>query len=696
MAFAYLRLGLCAAALAFAHPVARAQPAGTDELAAALATPVASNLVGARDAKRFAWVKNAAGVRNVWTRAVGGAARRVTAFTQDDGQQIYGLVLSHDGARLAFVRGGDEDFPDEALPNAGSDAVAPPQEVFMSGAEGGAPVLVGQGHSPVFAPDGDRLAFARDGEIWIATRTGPPRRLATVRGKVRRLAWSPDGARLLFVDNRADHSFVALLDVADARLRHVDPGLGFSVEPVFSPDGRRIAFVRYVEPPASAPVGARETASYWSLRVADVATGASRALWSAPPGTGGRYSGTRATNLFWSADGELVFPWERSGWLHAYAIDAAAGGIPRALTPGAFEVETFLLARDGRSLIYAANAGDLNRRQVWRRPLRAGAAARLTGGDGIASSPVFGGDALSVIATDARRPAHPVLVADRMTPLGTVATASGFVAPKSVLFRAADGVQIHGQFFRSRVPGKRPALVFAHGGPRRQMLLGFHPSGYYSKAYIMNQHLAAKGYHVLSVNYRSGTGYGLAFRDAAGIGRDGASEYRDILAGGRWLAARGDVDPARIGIWGGSWGGYLTALALARDSALFKAGVDFHGVHTLLRAVPNTLSPDAQAAARQLQWDASPMSALDRWRSPVLLIHGDDDRNVDFSQSLLLARELAARGIPYRELVFPNERHGFLRHANWLASFRATEKFFDETLNKRMPGCETSSSCSRP
>lgn len=103
----------------------------------------------------------------------------------------------------------------------------------------------------------------------------------------------------------------------------------------------------------------------------------------------------------------------------------------------------------------------------------------------------------------------------------------------------------------------------------------------------------------------------------------------------------------------------------------------------MLRPLPNSLSPEAQAAARQLQWDSSPLGAIDRWRSPVLLIHGDDDRNVDFSQSVLLARELAARRIPYRELVFPNERHSFLLHSNWVASFRAAEAFLDEHLKAR-------------
>jgi dipeptidyl aminopeptidase/acylaminoacyl peptidase len=673
----HLRLWLAALILLLAQPAATAAP---DPLADALALPMASGLVGARDAPRFAWVENAAGVRNVWVATPGRPARQVTAYADDDGQQLYGLALSPDGADLAFVRGGDEDIPDaEELPNPGPDPVPARQGLFVALGDG-APVQVGEGHSPAFSPSGDRLAWTKEGEIWLWRRDGAPRRIAKLRGNVARLTWSPGGDRLLFVEDRGEHSFIGLLELAGPRLRYLDPGLGASADPTFSSDGRQIAFIRSVAPP---PGAAADSGPYWSIRVVDVATGAARTLWTAPPGPGARYAGTRSRNLHWSADGQLVFPWERSGWLHAYAIDAARGGAPRDLTPGPLEVESFLLGADRRSLVYAANADHLDWRQVWRRPLAGGGPVRLTPRDGIASFPTLAGDALAVIATDATRPAHPVLVGRASSPLNRAPAAARFVAPEPVTFRAADGLEVRGQLFRARGPGKHPAVIYIHGGPRRQMLLGFHPSGYYSRAYVLNQHLAARGYHVLSVNYRGGTGYGLAFRDAPESGREGASEYRDILAAGRWLAARGDVDPARIGLWGGSWGGYLAALGLARDSGLFAAGVDIHGVHTLLRPVPNSLSPDAQVKARELQWQSSPLAAIDRWRSPVLLIHGDDDRNVDFSQSLLLARELAARGVPYRELVFPNERHTFLRHANWLASFRATEAFLDEHLMAR-------------
>jgi dipeptidyl aminopeptidase/acylaminoacyl peptidase len=455
----------------------------------------------------------------------------------------------------------------------------------------------------------------------------------------------------------------------------MDPGLGFAAEPALSPDGSQLAFIQFRDPPAGA---APDSGPYWSIRVADLATGAARTLWAVPQGMGGRYAGTRQHNLWWSRDGTLFFPWERTGYLHVYAIDAARGGTPRDLTPGDFEVETFVLAADG-SLVFAANADEADRRHFWQVPARGGAAMRLTGGKGSESMPVFAGGLLAGIATDARHPAYPVL-AKEMSPIGDRTELAGAIQPQPVTYQAEDGLTVHAQLFRGKGKGPRPALIFVHGGPRRQMLLGFHPSYYYSNAYVMNQALAARGYTVLSVNYRSGTGYGQAFREAPGIARDGATEYRDVLAGGRWLAAQKAVDPNRIGLWGGSWGGYLTALALARNSDLFKAGADFHGVHTMLRPVENNLSPDQQAAARQKQWESSPMGSIDKWRSPVLLIHGDDDRNVDFGQSLLLARELAARRVPFEELVFPNERHDFFRYADWLAAYRRSIAFFDEHL----------------
>jgi dipeptidyl aminopeptidase/acylaminoacyl peptidase len=148
------------------------------------------------------------------------------------------------------------------------------------------------------------------------------------------------------------------------------------------------------------------------------------------------------------------------------------------------------------------------------------------------------------------------------------------------------------------------------------------------------------------------------------------------------------VDPHRIGIWGGSYGGYLTGLALARNSDLFKAGVDFHG---LSNWVPDLEKDHAlpehwwEATAEWKQaistaFAASPDADIATWKSPVLLIHGDDDRNVPFDQTVELAHGLAKQNIPFEELILPNEIHGFLRCANWRKADEATAEFLSRKL----------------
>jgi dipeptidyl aminopeptidase/acylaminoacyl peptidase len=224
-----------------------------------------------------------------------------------------------------------------------------------------------------------------------------------------------------------------------------------------------------------------------------------------------------------------------------------------------------------------------------------------------------------------------------------------------------------------------------HGGPVRQMLLGWHMRGYYHNAYAFNQFMAGQGYVVLSVNYRSGIGYGRAFRTAANQGPRGASEYQDIVAAAKYLQGRPEVNPQKIGLWGGSYGGYLTALGLARDSELFAAGVDLHGVHDWsLRERDATAEWGIQRdEERRLAFDSSPVADIRFWSSPVLLIHGDDDRNVDFVQTIDLVERLRKEGKAHVEtIVFPDEVHSFLLYQRWLNVFEASADFFDRFLKK--------------
>jgi dipeptidyl-peptidase-4 len=238
-----------------------------------------------------------------------------------------------------------------------------------------------------------------------------------------------------------------------------------------------------------------------------------------------------------------------------------------------------------------------------------------------------------------------------------------------VITKADDGLEIHNQLFlpKDLKPGeRRPAIVFVHGGPMRQMMPAYHYMQFYHWAYGINQWLANQGYIVMSINYRLGVGYGRSFRTAANAGAQGNSEYKDVVAGGKYLQSRPDVDPNRVGIWGLSYGGLLTSEALARNSDIFRAGVDLAGVHL----EGNSLDPES------VSFKASAISAVDGWKSPVLLIQGDDDRNVQFQETIDLARRLEARHLPFEELVIPNEIHGFLRHDSWLRADKANVEFF--------------------
>jgi len=189
---------------------------------------------------------------------------------------------------------------------------------------------------------------------------------------------------------------------------------------------------------------------------------------------------------------------------------------------------------------------------------------------------------------------------------------------------------------------------------------------------------------VLSVNYRLGIMYGRRFREAPNSSWRGAAEYKDVVAGAKYLQSLPIVDARRLGLWGGSYGGYLTALGLARNSDIFASGVDFHGVHdwsVFFRDPGHPEAPD-QKEAEKLAFESSPSSSISTWKSPVLLIQGDDDRNVPFEQTVDLAQRLREYHVPFEQLVFPDEIHGFLMFKTWVRAYQATAAFFDRTLKQ--------------
>ncbi|HXJ94973.1 MAG TPA: prolyl oligopeptidase family serine peptidase [Terriglobia bacterium] len=670
-----------------------------------MSSPFPSELVAAPTGARFAWVFNARGLRNIWVAEpeAGGTyrSRQLTNYSQDDGQEIAELAWTPDGRSIVYARGGDFEN-DGAYPNPASDTAGVQQDVWVVPLDGGSPRRLADGHAPAVSPHGDEVAYLFKDQIWsIKLAEGAkPEQLIHDKGKSRSLRWSPDGSHLAFVTQRGDHSFVAVYDVASKALHYLDPSVDRDFAPVWSPDSRSVAFLRISFEHEDLIFGPKRTALPWSIRVADASTGEGYEVWRAEPGQGSVFHGIVADNqVFWGAGDNLVFPWERDGWNHLYSVHISgpgAGGKPKLLTPGNFEVEFVALTPDRRDLIFGSNQDDIDRRHLWRESVTGDHPTALTRGEGIEWSPVMAsvGGTVALFHSDAQRPARPaILSSDGATrdlapeSLPADFPANDLITPQQVIFSASDGLAIHGQLFLPKGASagqKHPALIFFHGGSRRQMLLGWHYMGYYHNAYAMNQYLASRGYIVLSVNYRSGIGYGLDFREALNYGAAGASEFNDVMGAGLYLRDRPDVDPARIGLWGGSYGGYLTALGLARASDLFACGVDMHGVHDWNLEIDNFMpsyDPAARPDAARLAWESSPLASIKTWHSPVLLIQGDDDRNVPFTEMVRLVEALRKQGVEFKQIVFPDEIHDFLLHRSWLAAYHAESDFFDAHLH---------------
>jgi dipeptidyl aminopeptidase/acylaminoacyl peptidase len=670
--------------------------------------PFPTGLTASATGSRIAWVLNEQGRRNIWiAEGPGFTPRRLTSYMADDGQDLTSVSLSADGRHVVYLRGGDfgSNF-DDALPvNPVGTPTVPKVEIWSVPFGGGEPKVLGEGESPVVSPKSDVVAFEKDRQIWVVPIDGSAqaRKLFTARGSNGEARWSPDGSKLAFVSNRSDHAFIGIFTNDSTPIQWIAPSTARDGSPRWAPNGREIAFVR--RPGSGGPADSILMQRHvpWSIWTADLTSGTARRVWSSPETLRGSIPTTHGgTNLHWAAHDRIVFLSYMDGQPHLYSIPAR-GGTPLLLTPGPYMAEYISLSPDRRTLVFAGNTGpqrdDIDRRHVVKVPVDRAAPVVMTPGTGLEWTPVVTGDgrSLAFISATPQRPPVPAVMpleggtsrligADRIP--AEFPTAQ-LVVPRAVTYRASDGVEVHAQLFdgRPEVSSLRPAVVFVHGGPPRQMLLGWHYSDYYSNAYALNQYLANRGYIVLAVNFRLGIGYGYEFHRPPNAGAQGASEYLDVKAAGQYLRSLPHVDGRRIGIYGGSYGGFLTALALARDSDLFAAGVDIHGVHDwtterargLMNRERYEEAPDLQRAL-DVAWRSSPASSIATWKSPVLLIHGDDDRNVRFSQTVDLVQRLTRAGVPFEEMVIPDDTHHWMRHVNAVAVNEATAGFFDRKL----------------
>jgi dipeptidyl aminopeptidase/acylaminoacyl peptidase len=657
-----------------------------------LSAPFVSELAASQDGSALVWCEHERGARNLYLN-LGGKISKITSFDQDDGQELNSPQFLADNSGVVFERGGSEDNGADANPNPLSLTSAPERDIYVVPVHGGTPVLIGTGLYPAVAPRGNMVAWIKNGALLMTTlqADGGSYKVATAatpadRGAVTAIVWSPDGTRLALVNNRNDHAFIEFYSLNDKSLVYATPDFTNDGFPAWSRDSKRVAFIRTPgnrEGENAYSIPSREP---WSIWVADSQSGTATRVWQARRGMGSEFYGVDGpAQLWWLGGDRIAFPWEGNGWRNLYTV-SASGGAASPLASGRFETETVSESLDGMLLYYATNQSDIDHRHVWQAG--AGSAPQqLTAGPHNQWGPIATASGVAYVDAGFKDPtvifagtgANAVVLRGQAIP--DTFPVADLVQPKLVTFRAADGLLIHAQLFVPK-DGKasHAGLIFTHGGSQRQMLPGFHYMEAYTNLYESNQYYANHGFVVLSINYRSGIMYGHDFREAKNYGWRGASEYQDLIAGAHFLMRQPTVDKNRIGLYGLSYGGYLTALGLARNSDIFKAGADFAGVHNWATIFDQGNVQSGTAAERRIALLASPEGSLDKWTSPVFLAQGDDDRNVPFSQGVDLATRLRDRGVEVQTMVFPNETHANLVYAHMLSLYDAAAQFLIKHL----------------
>ncbi len=566
--------------------------------------------------------------------------------------------LSPDGRQIAFI------WDREGLSDVYTMPVGGGWPARVSTERG--PVAYWDDEVPQWSPDGQWLAFTMTGHVYVAPVAGGiPHQITDFTARASTPVWLPDSAGLIVSVERHEADKLLLTDRDGGWPRALTTGPGDDWDAWPSPDGRLVAFVHRPH----------DDLNRLDIKLVELASGQVTLLTGAP----------KQKNWWprWSPDGRLIaFLSQQSGWNEVWLIQPDGTGL-RQLTQLGHDVTDLAWSPDGRQL-----ACTINQRGAFDLALvdiQSGQVSYLRAGLGYYSRPNWSSQAdfLTVEYEDSTQP--PDLY--RVTASGGEATQLTFsnppalarqklIVPERISYRSYDDLEIPAFLYRPSKPNGA-AILYPHGGPTSQYAYDWD---------IVAQYFVAKGYTYLAPNYRGSTGYGVPFEHANYQGW-GIGDTQDCLYGARYLGSLAGIDPERIAIYGGSYGGYLTACCLSRDpDYLFACGVSKYGDTNLISSwaqcnrylrLYSEMPLGHPARHRQVYLAGSPIYQVENVQKPVLILHGLEDDVVPPEASEEWVEALRRAGKTFEYKTYPGEPHGFLKRENQLDVYGRVERFLD-------------------
>jgi dipeptidyl aminopeptidase/acylaminoacyl peptidase len=421
----------------------------------------------------------------------------------------------------------------------------------------------------------------------------------------------------------------------------------------------------------------------------------------------------RDSRVLVSRDGKSVaFVSDRTGWLHLYVmpVNASSESQAKQLTTGTYLAGLGGWSPDSRRIAYHRSAsGNQMERFIDVVDVASGKSESIVTEHGVNYDPAFSPDGTSLVfhrtdvensldlyTVSARGGSRFVRLSDSM-PAGL--DKADLTPPVAVSFPSRlDGKPVPATLMVSKILDRRvkhPALVWIHGSGSDQNFLAWHP-GSYRMYYSLCQYFAQQGYVVLTPDYRGSSGYSRDWSTGVYMGI-GVNDTADVASGADYLKTLGYVDADRIGVFGLSYGGFLTLQAMTVDPTLWRAGIDVAGVVDWATYGAGYTTPRLGTPVQNPEiYDISaPIQHMEKLERPLLVLHGTNDRNVSFADSLRLFDVLIKLGKSFESQIYPGEIHFFRRDIVLRDAWKRAEDFFERTV-KNGPHLASSSTATRP